>query len=397
MIDASALCDQTSLGSELILRYQTMGLGMERMSWAAELSDLAYEAAVVPERWQHFLDRASEAAGGRGGTLFEVEGMSKHSILSERLHGAWHAIVNEGWAARNPLPGRALLAREPGFVHDLEVLPSAERGGFEWFEFAAKWDLGPSMGTILQVPNGNRLIMTFERSRSAPAYQRADAEGFNVLRPSIARAVSLSAQLAFQHFQSTVGILNAVGLPGAVVNEQGRLLTCNPLFESLIPSLFMDRREGLKLRARGPDALLQQTLARLSPAVWTGAVASVPVPGSGDGDAPAIVHVLPIRGIARDILFGATGLLLVDRLTERAAPSDTILGALFDLTPAEARVAATLVQNSGRHKEVAEILGVSPETVKSHSKAIYQKTGLSGVIELVSVLGGVLPVDPSEP
>lgn len=367
------------------------------MSWEAELSDLAYEAAVVPERWQHFLDRASEVAGGYGGTLFEVEGMSKHSILSERLHGAWHAIVNEGWAAKNPLPGRALLAREPGFVHDLEVLPTAERGEFEWFEFAAKWDLGPSMGTILQVPNGNRLIMTFERSRSAPVYERADAERFNALRPSIARAVSLSAQLAFQHFQSTVSILNAVGLPGAVVNAQGRLLACNPIFESLIPAVFMDRRESLKLRARGADALLQQTLSRLGPDLWTGTVASVPVPRGDDGEPPAIVHVLPIRGVARDVLFGATGLLLVDRLTEKAAPSDMILRALFDLTPAEARVAATLVQNSGRHKQVAGILGVSPETVKSHSKAIYQKTGLSGLIELAGVLGGVLPVDAETP
>lgn len=373
------------------------GWGMESMTWAAELSDLAYEAAVVPERWQHFLDRASEAAGGHGGTLFEVEGMSKHSILSERLHNAWHAIVEEGWAAKNPLPGRALMAREPGFVHDLEVLPAADRGAFEWFDFAAKWDLGPSMGTILQVPNGNRLIMTFERSRSAPAYERADADRFNVLRPSIARAVSLSSQLAFQHFNSTVSVLNAVGLPAAIVNERGKLLAVNQVFEGLVPTLFMDRRGGVCLRAGGADVLLQQTLARLSPEHWTGAVASVPVPPSGDGEPPAIVHVLPIRGVAQDILFGATGLLLVDRLTEKSAPSDMILRGLYDLTPAEARVAATLVQNRGRHKEVADMLGVSPETVKSHSRAIYQKTGLSGVIELAGVLGGLLPVDFLEP
>jgi DNA-binding CsgD family transcriptional regulator len=363
------------------------------MNWAAELSDLAYEAAIVPERWQSFLDRASEVASARGGTLFEVDGMSQHSILSERLHGAWHAIVTEGWAAKNPLPGRALLTREPGFVHDLEVLPAADRAGYEWFEFAAKWDLGPSMGTILRVPNGNLLIMTFERSLAAPAYERADAERFNMLRPSIARAVSLSAQLAFQHFNSTVSVLNAVGLPGAVVNESGKLLTCNQTFEGLIPSLFMDRRDGLRLRAAGADALLQQTLARLKPELWGGTVASVPVPRSSDGDPPAIIHVLPIRGVAQDILFGATGLVLVDRLTERAAPSDTILRALYDLTPAEARVAATLVQNRGRHKQVADILSVSPETVKSHSKAIYQKTGLSGVIELAGVLGGLLPAE----
>ena len=363
------------------------------MTWAAELSDLAYEAAIVPERWQGFLDKASELAEARGGTLFEVDGMNRHSILSERLHDAWHAIVNEGWAARNPLPGKALLSREPGFVHDLEVLPAADRAGYEWFDFAARWNLGPSMGTILKVPNGNMLIMTFERASAAPAYERADAARFDVLRPSIARAVSLSAQLAFQHFNSTVGVLNAVGLPAAVVNDSGKLLTCNQSFEGLMPGLFMDRRDGLRLRAPAANALLQETLARLKPELWTGTVASVPVPRSSQGDPAAIIHVLPIRGVARDILFGATGLVLVDRVAERAAPSDTILRALYDLTPAEARVAATLVQNRGRHKEVADILSVSPETVKSHSKAIYQKTGLSGIIELAGVLGGLLPSD----
>lgn len=363
------------------------------MTGPDELSDLAYEAAIVPERWPNFLDRASEAVGGVGGTLFNLEGINNDSIMSLSLHDAWRAIVEGGWATKNPLPGRAILNRVPGFMHDLEILPEAERVNMEWFtEFTPKWNLGPSMGTVLDGPNGNRLLMTFERPASAAPYERADAERLNPLRPSIARAVALSTQLAFQHFRSTVALLNGLGLPGAVVDDKGRLLACNTIFEGLIPSLFADRRAGLGLRSQGADALLQETIARLGPELWTGTVASIPVPHSVDGDAPAIVHVLPIRGVAQDILFGATGLVLVDRLDDRTAPSDTILRGLFDLTPAEARVAVALLNSHGRQKHVADTLGVSPETVKSHSKSIYQKTGLSGVIELASVLGGLLPV-----
>ncbi|PXA98846.1 hypothetical protein DMC47_06545 [Nostoc sp. 3335mG] len=364
------------------------------MDVIAELSDLAYEAAVVPERWKAFLDAGAEVAGAVGGTLFSVEGMNHNSIYSDSLHEAWLAIIEGGWSAKNPLPQLAVAKRRPGFMHDLEVLPLSERGGMTWFtEFSPQWNLGPSLGTVLQVPDGSRLLMTLERPATAPAYDRADVERFDPLRPSLARAISLSTQLAFRQFETTTGLLNAMGLPSAVVSESGRLLTANPLFEALMPGLFMDWSDRLRMSVRTADALLQETLGRLRPEHWSGTVASIPVPRNDAGDPPSIVHVLPIRGLARDVLFGATGLLLVDRLTERAAPSDMILRALYDLTPAEARVAAALLKNRGGPSAVADALGVSHETVKTQTKSIYNKTGLSGVVELASVLGGVLPAD----
>lgn len=367
---------------------------MERLE---ELADLACEAAIIPERWQIFLDAAALAAGGRGGTLFSLEGINHNSIISASLHEAWQAVLSGGWAPKNPLPRQALLKRQPGFTHDLEALPRAERAGLPWFEeFAPKWNLGPSLGTVLQVPDGGRLVVTFEREHGSPDFTRADAERFDPLRPSLARAISLSTQLAFQQFETTTNLLNALGLPCAVVSERGRLLNANGLFEGLIPSLFLDRSASLRLRHASADSLLQQTIARLRPELWVGTVASIPIARGTAGQPPAIVHVLPIRGMAQDILFGATGLVLVDQVTERATPSDAILRALYDLTPAEARVAATLLQNHGQHRAAAEALGVSYETVKTHSKAIYQKTGLSGVVELASVIGGIVPADSTK-
>jgi DNA-binding CsgD family transcriptional regulator/pimeloyl-ACP methyl ester carboxylesterase len=59
--------------------------------------------------------------------------------------------------------------------------------------------------------------------------------------------------------------------------------------------------------------------------------------------------------------------------------------AAFGLTPAEARAAA-LVAHGATAPEAAKALGLSPETVKTHMKAILAKTGVKGAKDLARLL-----------
>ena len=63
---------------------------------------------------------------------------------------------------------------------------------------------------------------------------------------------------------------------------------------------------------------------------------------------------------------------------------------LFDLTPAEARLAWSLAQGLSI-AEAAEAHGLTVETARYYSKKIYAKTGARGQVDLVrNILTGVL-------
>ena len=62
-----------------------------------------------------------------------------------------------------------------------------------------------------------------------------------------------------------------------------------------------------------------------------------------------------------------------------------LLEVLFDLTPAEARVASLMVE--GRSVgDIAVAQGVTENAVRMHLKAIYAKTGVNRQAQLVSLL-----------
>jgi len=70
---------------------------------------------------------------------------------------------------------------------------------------------------------------------------------------------------------------------------------------------------------------------------------------------------------------------------EPTGGDEALAESAFGLTPAEARAAA-LVARGATARETAQALGLSPETVKTHMKAVLQKTGARGVKDLARLL-----------
>jgi DNA-binding CsgD family transcriptional regulator len=69
---------------------------------------------------------------------------------------------------------------------------------------------------------------------------------------------------------------------------------------------------------------------------------------------------------------------------------------LFDLTPAEARVARSIA--SGKTIEsIATDGGVSRETVRSHVRSVLAKTGCDRQAEIVALLTGIVRPRMTDP
>jgi DNA-binding CsgD family transcriptional regulator len=179
--------------------------------------------------------------------------------------------------------------------------------------------------------------------------------------------------------------LQALGLPGAMLRGPGGVFAANGRFDALMPSLFQDRTQRVTVMDVAADALLAEALGSLSLAN-SRTVNSLPVAATA-GHVPMVLHVIPVRGSARDIFTQATALLVVTPVDRAAVPTAEVLQGLFDLTPAEARVARGIGQ-AETIDTLADATGVNRETVRSQLKAVLSKTGLSRQQELVSLLAG---------
>jgi DNA-binding CsgD family transcriptional regulator len=179
--------------------------------------------------------------------------------------------------------------------------------------------------------------------------------------------------------------LGLIGLPVAVLTCSHRLVVANKLLEQLIPQIVQDRPSRIGLADRRADAMLAQSLLRLDSRAGQ-QVRSIPIAATPELPA-SIVHVVPVRGVANDIFTAASCMLVITTVKRREIPSTEVIQGLFDLTPAEARVARGIAAGK-TVDELADEAGLAALTVRNQLKSAFRKTGVSRQADLVGILVG---------
>lgn len=85
-----------------------------------------------------------------------------------------------------------------------------------------------------------------------------------------------------------------------------------------------------------------------------------------------IANLVPIRGPARDIFVRCAAILVMTPVGSQQAPAIELVQSLYDLTPAEARVARGLVAGNTL-EEIATEQSVSRNTVRTHLRGVMEK------------------------
>jgi DNA-binding CsgD family transcriptional regulator len=142
--------------------------------------------------------------------------------------------------------------------------------------------------------------------------------------------------------------------------------------------------DRISLKDAGADRRLRDAIPMIDSDSGSG-VRSFPV---RDAETMMVAHVIPIRLSARDIFLRCAAVLAMTPVTAPQAPPVELVQALFDLTPAEARVARSLA--SGKTVEdIASDGGVSLSTVRTHVRGVLAKTGCDRQVEVVALLAGI--------
>ena len=345
--------------------------------------DDIYEAAVIPERWLGVLDGLAQLAEAEGTLLFAAAPGQPRWLSSEQIRSRIEAWVTSSYYLADPRGQRLIPRKEPRFLTDLDEFTLEELDHEPFYtEFLRPHGLGWCVGTSIHSPSGDTLVFSIEKAHARGPVPPEVAARLDPLRPHLARAALLSARFGLERAQATIEGLNLIGLPAAVLAQQGKVLATNPALLAYAPDIRIAAGDRLEFSNPNAHALFMKACAGHS--LQFGAGASVPVPRAPMRPA-FVAHVVPMRGRGREIFSGAELLLYLTSVIQQAGPPPEILQALFDLSPAEARVAAMIAEGHSV-KTIAELLSVQPNTIRVQLKAVFSKTGTGRQPELVSLL-----------
>lgn len=115
------------------------------------------------------------------------------------------------------------------------------------------------------------------------------------------------------------------------------------------------------------------------------------------GEPALLLQITPLRPLADGLGAAENGILVVFNDPAAASlPDDREIRLLFGLTEAETGVAMDILSGDGA-KACARRLGTSPETVRTHLRHIYSKTGAKGQAALVRLLLSASRSKPPSP
>jgi DNA-binding CsgD family transcriptional regulator/PAS domain-containing protein len=353
-----------------------------------ELVDRIYESSLVPELWPGVLDELGRLVEAPGGTLFITKAEVQHWAASPIIRERAGRMVNEGWFWRGQLVSRAFAARHAGFLTEADLFTLEELDQEPIYrDFWRPQGAGWAVGTVVPIPTGEKVIFVLTRRTERGPVERTFVQKLDELRPHLARSAFMSARLQLERARIASETLAALGLPALVLNEQGKVLAANSLIEALSAYVQWRAFDRVSLKDKVADKLLCDAIAAVDGA--GGGVRSFPVRDTG-AEAMMVAHLIPIRLSARDIFVRCAAALVLTPVTMPRAPPIALVQSLFDLTPAEARVARSLA--SGETVEtIASAQGVSQNTIRAHVRGVLEKTGCNRQVDVVSLLTAISP------
>jgi DNA-binding CsgD family transcriptional regulator len=359
-----------------------------------ELVDRIYECSLVPELWPGVLDELAKIAESSGGTLFIKKTDLQYWTASPGSYKRAEKMVNGGWFWRGQLLARAFAVRHAGFLTDLDVFAPEELDQEPIYrDFWRPLGIGWAVGTVLPIPTGETVLLFMSRWTERGPFERDIVQRLDELRPHLARSALMSARLQLERARIASETLAALGLPALVLNEQGKVLAANSLIEALGSYVQWRAFDRISLKDKAGDKLLRDAIAAID--LVGGSVRSFPVRDTG-AEAMMVAHVIPIRLSARDIFVRCAAALVLTPVTTPQAPPVELVQSLFDLTPAEARVARSLASG----KTVADIAtdgGVSRNTILTQLRGVLEKTGCNRQADVIALLTGISPARLTHP
>jgi DNA-binding CsgD family transcriptional regulator len=359
----------------------------------SELIGQLYDAVHDPLVWDAFLQNLAQntlatSAGlvmvNVGQDLFTLSRSWEVDPDATRLYQEHYGSIDI-WAQRG-------LAKPAGYVCASEMLcPLAEMGTTEVYnEFMVPFGIEHGLFGVAENSGSRWASVSLYRSASCPAFADSELEIVRVLAPHMQRAFRLHMQFSELKAQS-VGLETAINMfrTGIIFfGPKGKVIFMNRSASAFVSEKdgLLATRDGLRAERAAESSLLQSTIRHTASTLnGKGVSSGGTVIISRRSRPPLQIHVSPIRTPPAFCSERITAVAFINDPSRRQRPAQEMLRVVYGMTPAECRI-ALLLSDGRAPRQIAELVGVSFNTIRSQMKSIFAKTNVKRQGELIRLL-----------
>jgi len=257
-------------------------------------------------------------------------------------------------------------------------------------EILKPWGIAHGAFFVIDDTPKFHVLMNIFRSTTRGPFTSTELEASQELLPHLKRAMQLRFLLERNREQEKLALdaLDQLAAGVMILDSQARVLFANMAAQKIVAA-----RDVLVLTDRTVQCRQREqsdVLRRLVGSAIAGGPGGSLLLSAPSRRLPVSALVTPLVGTLAASLAaqgprGAAAVFLSDP-ERHAAPSTEHLQTLYKLSPTEARV-AWLIARSNSIRDAAKSLGLAPETVRTHLKHIYAKTGVNRQSALAYLLG----------
>jgi len=376
----------------------TTQLKSDALTLDPELLATLYRGPIELEPWRAFL-RALARTAGCDNAAISLQ-LSRKGLASVTLWAEPPAVdadvartIQSRQAALGDLDPMSNALKRTGDVLLLEEV--APREGLErdafYLEIMKPYGIAQALGMYVAEPGGIECNLGLVAHSQTFRFSTQHKALMSALKPHVRTALELFSRI--QRDESEIGVLastlDRLTIATFILDGRGQVLRMNRAAETMIARgdafRLADRHLAVAGRtdSRKFERSVKETLLARIEGNDIGFVRAFRCADPSNRGLGILVRAIE-RGRAAPV-DASPGAIVYATDPEPGATFEQLVGVLFDLSPSEAGLAALLTQGFSL-TEAAEELGLTESTVRSYSKRIFAKVGVSRQTELVRLI-----------
>lgn len=352
----------------------------------AKLIDLSYAALVGEASWTDFLDGLSARVPDGRTILFscKVEDRNDHLALTSQFEGPELESYAEHYVHTNPWLDHCVLRKVGVGVYSEEIL---KRETLQRTEFYNDWmiphDVSCVVGVTIDKYGNCPVIISTLTSQFNPERNKLFSEQLTRISPHLRRAASFyrKKESGWSSYQLGTPLFDDSRVGIVIVGENARPKSMSQMAEAYVQRAKLVTMSPLgQIQIRNPDtqAILRSMLRRSYDGPKTQVVRS---------EAGQVTLVrMEVETISL-IMAGPTVIVILEEMGSGQRYKDiSHFADSFGLSASEQRALKGVVEGK-TVSEIADVAGVSRETIRTQLKSLFSKTNVRSQSELLRIFG----------
>jgi DNA-binding CsgD family transcriptional regulator len=357
-----------------------------------------YDAALDPSIWEGALRQAAAFVVGTSAALYSKDAAAKTGEVvydDGGIEERYKQLYFEKYVKFDPTTTSHFFAEIGRPMATADIVPYHEFLETRFYkEWAKPQRLVDHLTVVLDKSVTSVALFGVFRHERHGVVDDTMRHRMHLVSPHVRRAVLIGRVIDLKTAEAAMlaDTLDGISAGMFLVDAASRIVHTNVSGHAILHADDYLRAAGGRLTASDPHA--DTTLHEVFAAAGGGDAAigtkGIAVPIIARDGTRYVAHVLPLTSGARRrarTAYAAVAALFVHRASLEIPSPPEVIAKTYKLTPTELRILLAVIAVGGV-PEVAEALGVSPETVKTHLGRLYEKTGAHRQADLVKLVAG---------